>query len=61
MDDAIKSEMLVLEGNTSATMCKKTATAIDNAISKINVGGKANMEGQATKENQSKLIFNIEF
>ena len=59
--NAIKSEMLVLEGNASATMSQKTAYAIDNAISKINVGGKANMEGQATKENQSKLIFNIEF
>lgn len=59
--NAIKSEMLVLEGNVSATMSQKTAYAIDNAISKINVGGKANMEGQATKENQSKLIFSIEF
>lgn len=58
---AIKSEMLILEGNASATMSQKTAYAIDNAISKIHVGGKANMEGQATKENQSKLIFSIEF
>lgn len=59
--NAIKSEMLVLEGNASATMSQKTAYAIDNAISKINVGGKANMEGQAIKENQSKLMFSIEF
>ena len=59
--NAIKSETLTLEGNTSATMSQKTAYAIDNAISKISVGGKANMEGQAMKENQSKLIFSIEF
>lgn len=59
--NAIKTETLVLEGNASATMSQKTAYAIDNAISKINVGGKANMEGQATKENKSKLIFCIEF
>lgn len=58
---AIKSETLILEGNASATMSQKTAYAIDNAISKINVGGKANMEGQAIRENQSKLIFSIEF
>ena len=58
---AIKSEKLVFEGTSSATMSQKTAYAIDNALSKINVGGKANMEGQATKENQSKLIFEIEF
>ena len=58
---AIKSETLILEGNTSATMSQKTASAIDNAISKISVGGKTNMEGQAIKENQSTLIFNVEF
>lgn len=59
--NAIKSETLVLEGAASAAMSQKTAYAIDNTISKISVGGKANMEGQALKENQSKLIFSIEF
>lgn len=59
--NAIKSEKMILEGTASATMSKKTASAIDNAISKISVGGEVNMEGQATKENQSKLIFEIEF
>ena len=58
---SIKSEMLVLEGNASATMSQKTAYAIDNAISKVGVHGKTNMEGQATKENCSKLVFSIEF
>ena len=58
---AIKSEKLILEGTSSATMSQKTAYAIDNAVSKIGAGGKVNMEGQATKENQSKLIFEIEF
>ncbi len=59
--NAIKSETLVLEGAASAAMSQKTAYAIDNTVSKISVGGKANMEGQALKENQSKLIFSIEF
>ena len=57
----IKSETLILEGSISATMSQKTACAIDGAIGKMGAGGKANMEGRATKENHSKLIFKIEF
>lgn len=63
----IKSKTLILEGAVSATMSKKTAFAIDNAISEISskssIGtkGKSDMEKQATKENSSKMIFNIEF
>ncbi|MBQ8518333.1 MAG: hypothetical protein IJ455_01850 [Agathobacter sp.] len=59
--NAIKSETLVLEGSSSATMSKKTACAIDNAVGKIGVSGNANMEGQALKEEHSKLIFRVEF
>ena len=63
----IKSKTLILEGAVSATMSKKTAFAIDNAISEIGVKGslgskgKSEMERQATKENHSKLIFSVEF
>lgn len=60
--NSIKSEILILEGSASATMAKKTACAIDGAIGKIGgIKGKADMEAQATKECQSKLIFNVEF
>lgn len=59
--NAIKSETLILEGSSSATMSKKTACAIDNAVGKIGVSGNANMEGQALKEERSKLIFMVEF
>lgn len=58
----IKSETLILEGSASATMAKKTACAIDGAIGKIGgIKGKSDMENQATKEIQSKLIFDIQF
>lgn len=57
----IKSETLILEGSSSATMSKKTACAIDNAVGKIGVNGKVNMEGQALKEEHSKLIYRVEF
>lgn len=59
--NALQSETLILEGSSSATMSKKTACAIDNAIGKVGVSGKANMEGQASKEERSKLIFRVEF
>ena len=59
--NAIQSETLILEGTSSATMSKKTACAIDNAVGRIGVSGKANMEGQASKEERSKLIYRVEF
>lgn len=58
---SIKAETLVLEGTSSATMSKKTACAIDGAVGKIGTKASANMEGQASKEERSKLIFEIEF
>ena len=57
----IKSETLILEGSVSATMSQKTACAIDGAIGKVGVKTKASMEGQAIKENHSRLIFKVEF
>ena len=59
--NSIKNQTLILEGAASATMSKKTATNIDGAISKMGAKAKCNMEGQATTENHSKLIFDIEF
>lgn len=59
--NSIKSEILVLQGSVSATMSRKTAYAIDSAISKIGSNNKSDMENQATRENRSKLIFSIDF
>lgn len=60
--NAIKSKTLVLEGSSSATMSQKTACAIDNAMGKIaSVKASGAMEKQATRENHSKLIFEVEF
>jgi len=59
--NSIKSELLELEGSSSAAMSQKTASAIDIAISKIGTKSKFNMEKHATKENHSKLIFCVEF
>lgn len=59
--NSIKAETLVLEGITSATMSKKIACAIDGAVGRIGTKGNANMEGQASKEERSKLIFSVEF
>ena len=59
--NSIKSETMILEGTASATMSKKTACAIDGAVGKIGTKGNASMEGQASKEERSKLIFSVEF
>ena len=59
--NSIKVETLVLEGAVSATMSQKTALSIDAAIKGINAKAKSSIENQATKENQSKLLFHIEF
>lgn len=57
----IKKETLILEGAASATMSQKAACAIDNAINKMGVKGKSDIETKATRENRSKLVFEIEF
>ena len=59
--NTVKSEVLELSGASSATMSQKTAYAIDGAISKIGVKGASDMERHAKREQQSKLIFSIEF
>ena len=60
-ENSIKSECLELSGASSSTMSHKTAGSIDNVISKLNSKSKFNMVVQVEKEQQSKLIYNIEF
>ena len=61
-ENTIKSETLELSGSSSATMSKKTASSIDQAVDKIGgVGGNYAMEQKADRESQSKLIYIIEF
>ncbi len=57
----LKTEIVELEGSVSATMSQKTACTIDGAIGTINAKGSVNMEGQAARENHSKLIYKVEF
>ena len=57
--NSVKSEMIELRGAMSAAMSQKTACSIDLVLSKTT--GKASMEKQAFVENESILIFNVEF
>lgn len=57
--NSIKAETLVLKGSNSAAMSQKAAYSLDVAICKF--GGKASMEKQAVIENDSTLIFSVEF
>ena len=67
--NAIKSEELILEGRSSATMSKTTACNLDSILTAIHNSSKAKqtnstgttMEQQAAREHSSKLIYNIEF
>ena len=58
--NSIKTRTLSLMGASSATMSQKTACSIDSALSKIG-SASGNMEKQATREYQSKLIYEIVF
>ena len=57
--NGVKNERVELYGAMSSAMSQKTACEIDTAI--IKTGGKAKMESQAIAENESKLIYSIEF
>lgn len=59
--NSIKSKVLELSGTSSSTMSLKTACTIDGVIRKIETQSTVSMEMQATKEQSSKLIFEIEF
>ena len=60
-ENPIKSECLELSGASSSTMSQKTAGSIDGVVGKANAKSKFNMSVQVEKEQQSKLIYNIEF
>lgn len=60
-DNSLKLETLELSGSTSATMSRKTACSIDNAVGAMKLAGNSNMEAQATRENSTTLYFSIEF
>lgn len=57
----IKSQILELEGASSATMSQTTASAIDCILGKSILKTSLNLEEQAEKEQHSKLFFEIEF
>ena len=60
--NTIKNKTLHLSGSSSATMSRKTAYSIDQAISKIGgIGANYAMEQKADRESQSTLIFSVEF
>lgn len=60
--NTIKSKTLRLSGSSSATMSRKTACSIDQAIAKISSGGGSYaMEQKADQESQSVLIYIVEF
>lgn len=59
--NSIKSKILELSGTSSSTMSLKTACTIDGVIRKIETQSTISMEKQATKEQSSKLIFEVEF
>lgn len=59
--NTLKTETLILAGSSSATMSYKTATSIDTAIQKANLGGGVSMGSEAMNEQNSKLVFEIEF
>lgn len=60
-NNSIMCKSLELYGSSSSTMSHKTACTIDNALKKYCSNSGINMEQQATRENHSKLIFEIEF
>jgi len=61
-DNPIKSETLELYGSTSATMTNKTAIKIDAALSKMGAAkSKYGISSQSVKENNTKLIYKVEF
>lgn len=59
--NTLKTETLILSGSSSATMSHKTATSIDSAIKKANLGVGVSMGSEAMNEHNSKLVFEIEF
>ena len=67
--NSIQSRELILSGASSATMSRQTAIAVDGLINlalkksfaKATSNMKAEMERKTTKEQNSKLIYKLEF
>lgn len=59
--NTIKSKTLILSGASSATMSKKTACAIDSAISKLNARVSSKIEQGISKEERCCFVFSVEF
>lgn len=60
--NSIKSEIIELAGSSSATMTQKTACAIDGALNKfVSAKVSSNIEKQAQREQNSTLLFIVEF
>lgn len=59
--NSIKSETLELEGASSATMSLKMASAINSVMGNAGIKTSLNLEKKAEEEQQSKMIFSVEF
>ena len=60
--NSIKSEIIELAGSSSATMTQKTACAIDGALNRFGSAKvSSNIEKQAQREQNSTLLFIVEF
>ena len=60
--NAIEEKTLTLAGSTSATMSRSAAMSVDAAMGEL--GGKlvsGSMEGKATKENEQRIKYHLEF
>ena len=60
-DNSISSKELHIYGSSAATMSRKAAAAIDAAASAVHVKGSMSMEDQVHKEEQTTLIYHVEF
>lgn len=61
-DNSITVKELDFYGSSFATMSKKAACAIDCALATMDsASGSTSMEDQATKEQESRLVFHVEF
>lgn len=61
-DNSITVKELDFYGSSFTTMSKKAACAIDCALATMDsVSGSTSMEAQATKEQESRLVFRVEF
>ena len=61
-DNSITKKTMEFYGSAFTTMSKKAACAIDSAILALDgISGNTTMEAQATKEQESTLVFQVEF